>query len=486
MTTPAAPYSLATMLTPQQLADLRGQLVAFLQANGLPAITEWAGEPTGLEMTYVDMVCQAINALAQSGAPVDQQIASIAASRFLAYAEGGWLDLLAWEVYRLRRDQATKTTFTMTLISVLAAPPYSFAVGDVVVVGPTGNRYVSTTAGDLDPDGQVEIAFAAVAFGSTFDDDPSQETLQLVTAYAGVSLSKAVGDFTVVANSAGSTGRLDPVRTKADTVPAPHSFALRIENAGEPGSATYSLQVDDGAFVFAGLLNATNVLPGGTTVKAVAGAVPSFLAGDVFVFATPGSPDYIQGDDLETDAALAQRCRAVWPALSLNVLDAKAILWAVTAYPSLNRASVNPDTVTPGRWIITVADSHGGIDAAGIGVIESYAKARLGVGEGMGATPAIDQSVLAGGNVRVPRGTSAAGLEAIQQAAQDSWIAYLASVPIGPSELFVSKLIQILMDAGCEDAGDVTPITIGSTQIAAGAVPVAGNNLIDGLVWMSA
>jgi hypothetical protein len=475
------------MLTPQQLADLRGQLVAFLQANGLPAITEWAGEPTGLEMTYVDMVCQAISALAQSGAPVDQQIASIAASRFLAYAEGGWLDLLAWEVYRLLRDQATKTTFTLTLASVASAPPYSFAPGDVVVVGPTGNRYVSTTAGDLDPGGQAEIAFAAVGFGSSFDDDPGGGTvvLQLVTTYAGVSISTAVGDFTVVSNSAGSTGRLDPVRTDAGTKPTPHSFAIRIEAAGEPGSATYSLQVDAGAFVFAGLLNPVNVLPGGTTAKAVAGATPSFLAGDVFVFATPGSPGYIQGDDLETDAALAQRCRYTWPALSLNVTDAKAILWAVTAYPSLNRASVNPDTVTPGRWIITVADSHGGIDAAGIGVIESYAKARLGVGEDMGAAPATDQKISVGGNVRVPRGTSAAGLSAIQQAAQDAWIAYLASVPIGPSELFVSKLIQILMDAGCEDAGDVTPITIQSTQVGSGAVPVAGNNLIDGLVWMS-
>ena len=471
MTTPAAPYTLAQLLTTDQLADLRGQLLAFLQAQGFPAITEWAGEPTGLEMTWVDMLCKSINDLAQSGAPVDQQIASAAAARFLGYAAGGWLDILAWEVYRLLRDKATKTSFTLTLVSLATSPPYTFEVGDVRVVGPTGNQYVSTTAGDLEPGGQVEISFQAQNFGSGYDDDPSLVTLQLATAYAGVSISTAVGDFTVVANTGGSTGILTPVRTVSGVVPTPHKFALKIETAGDPGSATYSLSTDDGLPVFGGLLNAANLLPDGTSVNAALGVSPSYLAGDVFVFATPGSPDYVQGDDTETDAALAQRCRYRWPSLSLNVLDAKAILWAVTAYPSINRASVNPSTVTPGFWIITVADSHGGIDVAGLGVIESYAKARLGVGEGMSAAAATDINVLAGGNARVPRGSSAESIQAIQGAANAAWEEYLASTPIGPSELFISKLIQILMDAGCVDAGDVNPIAISPLSIPAGSVP---------------
>ena len=486
MTTPAAPYTLGQLLTTEQLADLRGQLLAFLQAQGFPAITEWAGEPTGLEMTWVDMLCKSITDLAQSNAPVDQQIASAAAARFLGYAKGGWLDILAWEVYRLLRDQATKTSFTLTLVSLATSPPYTFEVGDVRVVGPTGNQYVSTTVGDLEPGGQVEISFQAQNFGSGYDDDPKQVTLQLATAYAGVSISTAVGDFTVVANTGGSTGILTPVRTASGVVPTPHNFSLKIVTAGDPGAATYSLSVDGGAFAFGGLLNASNALPDGTTVNAALGISPSYLAGDVFVFETPGSPDYVQGDDAETDAALAQRCRYRWSSLALNVLDAKAILWAVTAYPSINRASVNPSMVTPGQWIITVADSHGGIDAAGLGVIESYAKARLGVNEGMSAAAATDAPVTVGGNVRVPRGTSAQGVAAIQAAAQAAWEAYLASVPIGPSQIFISSVIQILMDAGCEDVGDVNAIGVVPTMIPAGAVPTSGEPLVNSLIWMSA
>jgi hypothetical protein len=481
-----APYSLATLLTPQGLADLRGQLLAFLQGQGFPAVTEWAPEPNGLEMSWVDMLCKAINDLAQSGAPVDQQIASAAAAHFLGYAKGGWLDILAWEVYRLLRGLATKTSFTLTLASVLTAPPYTFEVGDVRVVGPTGNQYQSVTAGDLEPGGQVEISFQAQDFGSTFDDDPSLVTMQLATSFAGVSVSNAVGDFTVVANSGGSTGILTPVRTDPAVLPAPRSYSIRIDTAGDPGTATYSLLDDTGQLVFQGLLKKANPLPGGTSVNAVAGVAPSYLAGDVFVFATPGSPDYVQGDDIETDAALSQRCRYRWQSLALNVLDAKAILWAVTAYPSINRAGVNPSRITPGNWIITVADSHGGVDVAGLGLIESYARARLGVGEGMSAAAAIDVAVIVGGNARVPLGTSAEGIQAIQKTANTAWVAYLATVSIGPSELFTSKLIQILLDAGCEDAGDVVAIGITPPTIPDGAVPVAANDLASGLLWMSA
>jgi hypothetical protein len=486
MTTPVAPHSLQELLTPQQLTDLRIQLLSFLQGQGLPALSEWSEEPDGLEMSFVDMIVKAICDLAQSGAPLDSQIASVAASRFLGYARGGWLDLLSWSVYRLTRNPTTKTTFALTLKSVEAAPPYSFEVGDVRVVGPTGNEYQSTSAGDLPPDGQVEIAFAAVDVGSAYDDDPSAPgvTLQLATAYAGVSISTSVGDFTIVSSTGGSTGRLDPARTDPAVAPPPRTYSIRIDTAGDPGSATYSLLGDDGQYAFQGLLNASNALPGGTTVGAVAGSSPSFLAGDTFVFSTPGSSDYIQGDDLETDAALAQRCRLRWPSLALNVLDAKAILSAVTAYPSANRIQISPSRVTPGWFVVTVADSHGGVDQVALNTIASYVRSRLGVGEGMTAASAASAEILVQGNTRVPPGTSAEGLAAIQAAANTAWIAYLATVPIGPSEIFISKLIQILMDAGCEDVGDVSPIAFSLYQIPAGAVPVAGNDLISALTWM--
>jgi hypothetical protein len=149
VTTPAPPFTSAQLLQTQNLTQLRVQFLAMLQANGFPAITEWAGEPTGTEMTFVSMVCQAINQLAQSGAPVDQQIASAAAGRFLRWAKGGWLDLLANQVYLLERNPSTSTTFSMTLSAAAGAGPYTFQPGDVWIVGPTGNKYQSTSGGTL-------------------------------------------------------------------------------------------------------------------------------------------------------------------------------------------------------------------------------------------------------------------------------------------------------------------------------------------------
>lgn len=490
MTTPAAPFTYAQQLQAQSLTQLRVLLLSLLQSEGFPAITEWAGEPTGTEMTFVSMICQAINQLAQSGAPLDQQIASAAAGRTLRWAKGPWLDLLAEQVYLINRGPTTHTTFSMTLVSDPNASTYTIQEGDVWIVGPTGNRYQSTSGGQLDPGGELELAFKAENPGSSYADDPSLVTLQMVTSLAGVSLRAGGGDFTIVTNSGGSTGSLHPARTVQYIPPTPHTFSLQIVVAGEAGSSTYALQIDDGLFIFKGLLNASNDLGDGTSVAAIDGVAPSFLAGDVFVFSTPGTPNYIQGDDVESDESLVGRCQARWPSLSLNVLDAKAILWTLTAYPSVNRVSVDADTVNPGRFIATVADSHGPVDQTSIDTIEAFIKPRLGVGEDGGAMSAVTQAVIAVGNVVVPRGTSALGLEEIQTKADLGWRSYLASVPIGGTVL-LSKLVEVIMDAGATDVGNtmLAAIRIGSTAgtpnltIAKGAVPIEALPLSVAMIW---
>jgi hypothetical protein len=491
MTTPAPPFTRVQLMQTQNLAQLRVQLLAMLQANNFPAITEWAGEPTGTEMTFVSMVCQAINQLAQSGAPVDQQIASVAAGRYLQWAKGGWLDLIANQVYILTRNPATSTTFTMTLTAVAGAGPYTLQPGDVWIVGPTGNKYQSTTGGTINGGTSLEIQFRAENVGSLYDDDPSHVELELVTSLAGVTLSPGGGDFSIVTNSAGSSGSIQPQRTSPNVPPLPHTFSIQINVAGDVGTATFSLQVDSEPFVSEGLLHALNTLADGTSIAAINGNSPSFLAGDVFVFSTPGTPNYVQGNDVESDPALVARCQGRWPSLSLNVMDGKAILWAVTAYPSANRIAVSPDLVTPGRFVLTVADSHGGIDQAGIDAIIAYIQVRLGPGELVGAAAAVDFFLNASGNVRVPVGTSALQLEQLQNEVDATWVAYLATIPIGGTVVPV-KLVEILMDAGALDVGDVQPLAVytsfssfeTSFQLPAGAVPVRALPLSQTLIWM--
>ena len=167
-------------------------------------------------------------------------------------------------------------------------------------------------------------------------------------------------------------------------------------------------------------------------------------------------------------------------------MDGKAILWAVTALPSINRASVSPDTVTPGRWIITLADSHGGIDRAGLAVVEAFAKARLGVDEDMGAAAAIDATLVMSGNVRVPAGTTPEQLAEIQKTAETNWRAFLASVPLGPGLVEVAvNLIAILIDAGAEDVGDTVAVGPIEIQLTAGEVLVSAKPLAQSMSWGS-
>lgn len=492
---PTAPFTLAQLLTPATLPETKVKFLALLQAQGFPAITEWAGEPTGTEMTFVEMLSRALDVLTGAGAPTEQQLASVAAGNYRAWAKGRWLDLLLEQFYLLTRGVTTKTSFQMTLVSDPNAPAYQFqvnnGVGDVWLVGPTGKRYNSTTAGDLSPGGAVEVAFAAENFGSSYTDDPSLVTLQLATPFAGVSLVAGGGDFSIVTTSGSSTGRLQPRRTDSFVTPLPHTFAIQVLTPGEPGSATWALQVDDDPFVPQGILQPTNVLVDGTSVTAIAGSAPSFVEGDIFVFSTPGTPNYVQGDDAESDEDAAARAGYRWPAQSRNVMDGKVKLWALKAYPAINRIQVSPDNVTPGRFIVTAADSHGSVDQAVLDTIEAFIKPRLSEGEDMGAATPSNLFVYARGNVKVPSATSAVDLEDIQAAADDAWRAYVSSVDIGPSEVRLSRLTEILIDAGAVDAGDVDPLVLNAggidwpinVAVLTGQVPTLGDLLSRTLTW---
>lgn len=487
-----APFTLSQLLQAQTLDEVKVQFLALLQAGGFPAITEWAGEPTGTEMTFVQMVCRALNQLAGSAAPEDQRIASVAAGRFLAWAKGGWLDLLGENFYLLTRGAPSRTTFQMTLVATANAPANQFlvtgGVGDIWLVGPSGKRYNSTTAGNLEPGGEVQIGFQAEDVGSAFNDDPSHVTLQLVTGFAGVTLSPTAGDFSIVTTSGSSTGRLQPERTDPDVKPLPHRFAVQVLTDGEPGVATWALQVDGGPFVPQETLQPNNTLSDGTSFQAIAGQAPSFVAGDVFLFSTPGTPNYVQGDDEETDDAYATRCSYRWPAQSLNVMDGKVKLWVKKAYPAANRIQVQPDTVTPGRFIVTLADSHGSVDQTALDVVEAYVKPRLNVGEGMGAQTPDDLFVFARGVVKVPSTVSALDLEGIQAAADEAWRKYVSSTDIGVSDVKLSRLNQVLIDAGAVDtsglvlnAGGVDwPINV---EVGAGLVAVVGDLLARTMTW---
>jgi hypothetical protein len=480
----ASPYTLADLLTPQNLDQIRAAYLAALQGAGIPAVTEWLPK-AGVEMAYVDMIARAI----------DEQIADdlpdIVASGFLGKATGVFMDLLAEQVYQLKRIAATSTTFNLQFFSAPAAPPYNLGVGDMTVVAPSGNHYSNTAAFATKP-GEVSdpVPFKAAAPGASFADNPSPGTpgavqLQMVTAFAGLSLRPASADFDPVTQSGSSIGQIQPVRSGA-AVPDPHTMVLRIEGTGDVGSAQFSISLDGGGFVPQGTLIASNTgLAGGTTILALSGgASPSFRKGDTFTIISPGGPNYVQGSDTESNADLAARCRARWSTLSLNATKPVLYLWARIAYNSASRIQVTPDPVTAGQIDIVVADSHGPISAVAARGIETFIAGKLrNILASVRVTPATALGVTTSGIVKV----SAANKASVQAAAQEAWLLYLGTVPL-EGVLRLAELEQALMDAGAIDV-DVASLrlsgTAGNLHLAAGTVPQDANDggLAEAMTW---
>lgn len=474
-------YTLADLLTPQNLDEIRSVYLSALQGAGFPAITEWQPK-AGVEMAYVDMIARAI----------DEQIAAdlpdIVASGFLGHATGTFMTLLAREFYQLERIAATSTTFNLQFNSSPAAPPYNLAVGDIVVVAPSGNRYTNTTALDSQP-GELSaaIAFVAEAPGADFADNPTPGapgavSMQMVTSFAGLSPVTAAADFAPVVQSGSSTGQIQPAKTGAAT-PDPHTMEIRIDLAGEIGAAQYSCSFDGGPFIPEGVLLASQELAPGTTVLALpGGTAPSFLAGDIFTVVTPGGPNFVQGSDEESNEDLAARCRARWATLSLNATKRVFFLWARLAYGSASRIDVTPDPVIAGQTNVVVADSHGPINPVSAEAIETFIAAKLSILDTVRVRPATAVNVTTTGNVKV----TARKRSTVQAAAQEAWILYLGKVALG-DVVRISELEQAIMDAGAVDT-DTLKIngSASSLLLAAGVIPVDANpaGLISALTWM--
>lgn len=477
----AAPYTLADLLTPQNLDAIRARFLSGLQGAGFPALTGWVPK-AGVEMSFVDMV----------GTTTADKIAAdlpeIVGSGFLGKQQtDAFADLLAESVYKNTRVPATKTTFNMELVSTATAPPNTWAVGDVEIVGPSGKRYRNTTAADGTPDSFVSMGFEAEAAGSSYADDPA--TCELVTTFAGVSLRPAAPAFSAVVALGSSTGRFTPTVT-AGASAAAHTYTVRIDVTGDPGAARFSLDVDGTGYADGGLLRASTPLAGyGITLVCFSGAgsPASFIEGDTFVFTAPGGPARVPGADAESTPDLMARCRGRYATLSRNPTDGLFLLWARLAYSTASRVQVSPDLVVPGRTVLTIADSQGPIDPFGVARVTAYIAPKLGcVLDGVLVKSATAHTFGLTGYVLVDPSKA----DDVQEEAHQLFSLYTGRVAIGGVVRY-SEVLDLLMDAG---AIDVTGLNLvdgdgsGPTniQLGTGEVAVAVDSLANMLQWIFA
>jgi hypothetical protein len=486
----APAFTLAQLLATQGLDDIRARYLAGLQGAGFPALTEWVPK-NGVEMAHVNQVASFLaNDLAGD-------LPMMIATGFLGVATDldatAALDLLGQTVYQLTRNPATSTSMNFTLTCAASAGPYTWNPGDVTIVSlDTGNLYTNSTGGTVAGGEGVNLTFVAAAPGASYNDDPKTTAFALVTSFAGVTVAPASPVFSAVSHSGTSSGRLAPT-VAATTIlsggsATPGTYSIRIDTTGDVNTARASLSVSGGAFAGIGTVVATKQLGYGIALAAFngSGSPSSFQAGDVFSFAVPGGPGYVQGSDAESNLSYASRCRARWRTLSLNPTAGLFTFWALRAVPQANRLKLTVDPINPGRALMIAGDSHGPLDAAGLAAIVAYVVARLTVIEGFNATPATSAPLTATGTVLV----GPTVLTAVQDAAQIAWSEFLGGVPIGGTvKLF--DLVGILQVAGATDSGAgigqplafngvTADLLLGPTDI-----PVAAASIVDSLTWIT-
>lgn len=123
-------------------------------------------------------------------ADLSQLIAKIAASGLLESATGDWLTLLAWNVYGLRRNQATPTLGFVRLTNS-GSSPQTIAVGQLWLSDAVGHRYTNTAGGTLAASGTLDLPVQAEQLGAAYN--VAQATIiAMVTPLPGVSCSNPV------------------------------------------------------------------------------------------------------------------------------------------------------------------------------------------------------------------------------------------------------------------------------------------------------
>lgn len=492
----SAPYTLADLVTALNLDAIRARYLSGLQGAGFPALTTWVPK-AGVEMSYVNMVSGSATDLIAADLPF------LIAGGFLHKAAeleaDEALDLLGETVYLLKRIGATFSTMNMTLTCAATAGPYSFEPGDVTIVAPSGNRYLNTTGGQLDSDGQTTLAFQASGAGAAFADDPSVAAFTMGTTFAGVTLSAAAPDFSDVVLVGASSGQLVPARALAPVagflgglahgaaaapviVIEPHAYVARIDLTGDVGAALWSLSTDGGPFLGMGTIQAVQDIGGGARLFGYNGntSPASFVAGNTFTFRAPGGPKFVQGSDAESSIRYANRCSGRYATLSRNPTRGLIRLWVSLVASQATRLRLSVDLIVPARILAEIATSTGPADQNLVNAIIAFVQPRIGLSTITGK-PATALGVKPAGQVTVTPSTAAA----VQKAAQEAWVLYTGNLDLG-AIVRVASLVTLIEDAG-GTVRQPNAITLNGVtanlQLPPGNVPVP-LSLVDNMTWV--
>lgn len=325
-------------------------------------------------------------------------IAAIAAGGFEEYAFGlaqapGGIDVTSWAKRMAKQRfgvdpiEATPTKRRIVLTNSTASTYGPIADGRLIIqFTATGNRYVNDGEVTIAPSGDTVATFRSEfavdsAAGRTYIA-ASGSTIQLVSAeYAGVSATNPAPTFSGVVVANGGTGTIALSGSPAFAA----AYDLRVDLPGVVGGGAWSIRVDGGAWDSLGVIDVVDDYTGNaaTFTPSDNGGNPSFPAGAVFSFRTPGTDLISVGRDAETPQELGGRCKAVLPLIGFPRTAAGLpipLSPTISGYEALARSAssevkvcfVLVDPTVNGKVRIYVAGQGALLPATTVGALQSF------------------------------------------------------------------------------------------------------------------
>lgn len=329
---------------PDQQQILDGEVIPELRANGIRT-NDWAPG----SVTRADAYTAAkLRSLTKS------QIATLTGTGFGDYVFGfiplpnatpeQQADLLAWapivakQVYNIDAIGATFTIRDITLTNSTATT-YSVPAGRIMLVFPSGNRYVSTEIYTSAGNDAVIVSFRSefpIDDDHAYADVSGTAGIQFVTSsYTGVAASNPAPTFAPVAQVGSGLGLITPTGTVAGS----HSITATITNSGNVGAGTWSVSLDGGAATTGLIGTLANFGGSGCTLTPTNnGGSPAFVEGSIYYISWPGTDVTQVGRPAETPQEIGTRCRAVFPQIAFTrdaAGNALPISPTATAYQAL-------------------------------------------------------------------------------------------------------------------------------------------------------
>jgi len=443
--------TLAELTAAPTLDQIRTKLLSFWQAAEIP-ITDW--ESGGVIRVMMEITAETFRDFMANMEP------GLLGGGFPAITDSpdsdDWITLLAVQWFGKIRIAATSTQQTVVLTRGAGTGTYTISAGGLWVYNPvTGNRYVAITGGSLAPSSTLTITVQAEQSQNTLAGanyvDAAGTLTKLVDPLPGVTCNNPAPNFSAVSTVPTPPVGAGVVTVSGSTPTNPTSYDVQVAASGQRAAATIQTRVNGGAWTTPVTMGASFTFTSGPTVNFTddaGGSNPSFVAGDLYSFTSPGSPITVAGQDRETSTALLARCFARFPALVItSAAQDKRLVWAKRASAVVKRARIYKDAL-PGVVDVIIAGVTGGVSGGVVTAVQTYIDQHDAIGDKSIVASATVTTVTPTGHVTVPT----VNMAFVQAAAAAAWTAYVISTDIG-GVIELAKLEQILMDAGATDVG---------------------------------